>query len=127
VLAQLPDEATKGPNSPLTQAREDYKAQANKAGYLEASILDAVEMQPLDPNDAAFVALRREARERAAELGRKTGLPDEMIEQILAEVDEPGRLSDLVAGYVEIPFAERQELLETLSVEDRLRRRCCRR
>ena len=94
----------------------------NKSGYLEASVLDAAEMHPLDAKDPAFVALHREARERAAELGRKTGLPDDMIEQILSEVDEPGRLSDLVAGYVEIPFAERQELLETLSVEDRLRR-----
>jgi ATP-dependent Lon protease len=70
----------------------------NKAGYLEASVVEAAEMLPLDGNDPAFVALHREARERAAELGRKTGLPDDMIEQILAEVDEPGRLSDLVAG-----------------------------
>jgi ATP-dependent Lon protease len=37
-------------------------------------------------------------------------------------VDEPGRLADLVAGYIDIPAAERQALLETLSVEDRLRR-----
>src|SRR2546430_17472795 len=35
---------------------------------------------------------------------------------------EPGRLADLVAGYLEIQPAERQGLLETLSVEDRLRR-----
>ena len=73
-------------------------------------------------SDPAFLALHREARERAAELGRKLGLPDEAIEQILAEVDEPGRLADLVAGYLDIATAERQALLETLSVEDRLRR-----
>src|SRR5260370_725937 len=35
---------------------------------------------------------------------------------------EPGRLVDLVAGYLEIKPAERQGLLETLSVEERLRR-----
>ena len=79
-------------------------------------------MKPLDSHDAAFVALHREARERAAELGKKLGLPDEAVNQILAEVDEPGRLADLVAGYIDIPPAERQALLETLSVEDRLRR-----
>ena len=95
---------------------------SSRDGYMEAAVLDAAEMLPLDPNDAAFVALYREARERAAELGRKSGLPEEVIDQILAEVEEPGRLADLVAGYVEIPFAERQGLLETLSVEDRLRR-----
>ncbi|HEX7529283.1 MAG TPA: endopeptidase La, partial [Thermoanaerobaculia bacterium] len=42
--------------------------------------------------------------------------------QFLAQVDEPGRLADLVAGYIDIPTPERQQLLETLSVEDRLRR-----
>jgi len=95
---------------------------ASKNGYLEAAVQEAREMLALDPKDKAFVALHREVRERAAELGKKLGLPDETIEQILAEVDEPGRLADLVAGYVDIPTPERQALLETLSVEDRLRR-----
>src|SRR5215831_6004090 len=93
-----------------------------KGGYLEAAVQVASEMLPLDPRDPAFVALHREARERAAELGQKLGLPEETVEQVLAEVDEPGRLADVVAGYIDIPFAERQALLETLSVEDRLRR-----
>ena len=93
-----------------------------KKGYLEASVQPASEMLPLDAKDPAFVALHREVRERAAELGRKLGLPDEAVDQILAEVDEPGRLADLVAGYLDISAVERQALLETLSVEDRLRR-----
>src|SRR6266536_2814118 len=95
---------------------------ANKKGYLEATVQPAQEMTPLDSHDPAFLALHREARERAAELGRKMGLPEEAVNQILAEVDEPGRLADLVAGYIDIQPAERQALLETLSVEDRLRR-----
>jgi len=95
---------------------------AETGGHLEATVLEAKEMLPLDANDPAFVALHKEARERAAELGRRSGVPEEVIEQILGEVDEPGRLSDLVAGYIEIPTNERQGLLETLSVEDRLRR-----
>ncbi|MEO8431163.1 MAG: endopeptidase La [Acidobacteriota bacterium] len=95
---------------------------ASKKGYLEAQVTEPDEMHPLDPRDAAFLGLHREARERAAELGRKMGLPNEAVEQILAEVDEPGRLADVVAGYIDIPVSERQSLLETLSVEDRLRR-----
>src|SRR5450432_3269489 len=95
---------------------------APKNGYLEATVQHAQEMLPLDSKDAAFAGLHREARERAAELGRKLGLPDETVDQILAEVDEPGRLADLVAGYLDIPVADKQALLETLSVEDRLRR-----
>ena len=61
-------------------------------------------------------------RERAAELGRKLGLPEEAISQFLEGVQEPGPLADLVAGYLDIVPAEKQALLETLSVEDRLRR-----
>ncbi|HEY1252275.1 MAG TPA: endopeptidase La [Thermoanaerobaculia bacterium] len=93
-----------------------------KKGFLEATVQEARDMMPLDPNDPAFQGLHREARERAAELGKKLGLPDEAVEQILAEVDEPGRLADLVAGYLDVPVSDKQALLETLSVEDRLRR-----
>jgi ATP-dependent Lon protease len=95
---------------------------APKKGYLEATIQVAEEMLPIDVRDPAFAGLHREARERAAELGRKLGLPEEAVQQILAEVNEPGRLADLVAGYLDVPGAEKQRLLETLSVEDRLRR-----
>jgi ATP-dependent Lon protease len=95
---------------------------APKKGYLEATLQVAEEMLPIDVRDPAFAGLHREARERAAELGRKLGLPEEAVQQILAEVNEPGRLADLVAGYLDVPAAEKQRLLETLSVEDRLRR-----
>jgi len=93
-----------------------------KGGYLEATIQEAHEMLPLDPRDPAFAGLHREVRERAAELGKKLGLPEEAVDQILAEVDEPSRLADLVAGYLDVPTAAKQVLLETLSVEDRVRR-----
>ena len=43
----------------------------HEGGYLEAIVRDADELQPLDSADAAFVALHREVRERAAELGRR--------------------------------------------------------
>src|SRR5438309_1170277 len=91
-------------------------------GHLEAVVREVEDLPPLRPDDAAFVALHREARERAAELGQKTGLPEEVVRQVLEGVSEPGRLADLVAGYLEIDPAERQALLETLEVEERLRR-----
>jgi ATP-dependent Lon protease len=90
--------------------------------YLEAVVREVEDLPPLNPADPAFVGLHREARERAAELGQKSGLPEEVVRQVLEGVADPGRLADLVAGYLEIPPAERQGLLETLSVEDRLRR-----
>ena len=94
----------------------------DKDGFLQAIVREAEEMAPLNANDPAFVALHREARTRAAELGQKSGLPDEVVQQVLAGVNDPGRFADLVAGYIDIAPQERQILLETLSVEERLRR-----
>jgi ATP-dependent Lon protease len=94
----------------------------SKQGRLEATVQEARDMVALDPRDPAFIALHHEVRERAAELGRKMGLPDEAITQFLEGVQEPGGLADIVAGYLDIPAGEKQALLETLSVEDRLRR-----
>ncbi|HEY3801093.1 MAG TPA: endopeptidase La [Kofleriaceae bacterium] len=91
-------------------------------GYLVAQVAPAIEQQPLDPNDHAFVALHREVRDRAAELAKKRGLPEEAVDQMLAQIEEPGRLADLVAAYLDVPVAERQGLLEALAIEDRLRR-----
>ena len=94
----------------------------DKEGYLQAIVREAEEMLPVSAEDPAFVGLHREARARAAELGQKSGLPDEVVQQVLAGVNEPGRFADLVAGYIDISPAQRQMLLETLSVEERLRR-----
>ena len=91
-------------------------------GHLQAVVREADEMAPIDSNDPAFVALFREARERAAELGMKSGLPEEVVQQVLAGASDPSRLSDLVAAYTELTPQQRQSLLETLSVEERLRR-----
>jgi ATP-dependent Lon protease len=94
----------------------------DKEGYLQAIVREAEEMGAINAEDPAFVALHREARTRAAELGQKSGLPDEVVQQVLAGVNEPGKFADLVAGYIDITPPERQMLLETLSVEERLRR-----
>jgi ATP-dependent Lon protease len=95
---------------------------SDKDGYLQAIVREAEEMLPLQPEDPAFVGLHREARARAAELGQKSGLPDDVVQQVLAGVNEPGKFADLVAGYIDITPPQRQQLLETLSVEERLRR-----
>ena len=91
-------------------------------GYLEAVVVEAKDLPPAEPDDPAFLALDKELRERAAELGRKSGLPDDVVQQVLEGVVEPGRFADLVAGYVDIAPAEREALLETLGVEERMRR-----
>jgi ATP-dependent Lon protease len=90
--------------------------------FLRAIVVPVAEMNPTDEQDPAFEALHKETRERAAELGEKRGLPEEVVHQVLDSVTEPGRFADLVAGYIELSVPEKQGLLETLSVEERLRR-----
>jgi ATP-dependent Lon protease len=91
-------------------------------GFLKATTMPLAEVHPIDPADPAFAALYRETRERAMELGERRGLPEEVLHQVMDSVTDPARFADLVAGYVELPPEEKQNLLETLGVEDRLRR-----
>jgi ATP-dependent Lon protease len=90
--------------------------------FLQAAVRQVEDMMPPSADDPGFVALFREVRDRSGELGQKSGLPREAVEQVLSGVQEPGPLADLVAGYLQISAEESQELLETLPVEERLRR-----
>jgi ATP-dependent Lon protease len=91
-------------------------------GYLTATVAEAADLPPIDANDPTFVALHHEVRDRAAELAKARGLPDDAVDQMVSQITDPGRLADLVAGYLDVPVAERQNLLEALAIEDRLRR-----
>jgi ATP-dependent Lon protease len=95
---------------------------AEAGGHIEAVVQEALDLEPLDTEDAAFQALHREMRDRAAELGQKIGLAEDVVEQALQGVVDPGPFADLVAGYIDISPQDRQALLETLGVEERLRR-----
>ncbi len=91
-------------------------------GYLTATLREMEDLPAVDPADPGFEALYRELRARAAELGQKSGLPEEVVQQVLNGIDDPGRFADLVAGYLDLSTPQRQELLETLAVDERLRR-----
>jgi ATP-dependent Lon protease len=93
-----------------------------KDGYVEVVSRRMEDMPPLDPEESAFAALYKEVRERAAELSRLRGVPKEIVDHLLGGISTPGELADLVAFYTELDTDEKQELLETLSVEDRLRK-----
>jgi ATP-dependent Lon protease len=73
-------------------------------------------------NDAAVEALDRELRDRAAELGRRRGMPREALAQIVQGVDDPSDFADLVAFYLELSTQEKQSLLELMPVAERMRR-----
>ncbi|MBA3461185.1 MAG: endopeptidase La [Deltaproteobacteria bacterium] len=91
-------------------------------GYLQATVAPVTDQEPLDAKDPAFIALYKEVRERSAELAVKRGLPEGTVEEMMKQIEAPGQLADLVAGFLEVSVAERQTLLETVAIEDRLRR-----
>ncbi len=88
----------------------------------EAFVVPVEDMRPLDAEDPAFVGLFRELRERAFELGALRGVPEPSLREALDSAKEPGAFADRVSGYMELPSAEKQMLLETLGVEERMRR-----
>ncbi|HEY0881518.1 MAG TPA: endopeptidase La, partial [Archangium sp.] len=73
------------------------------------------------PRDAAFIALDRELRERAAALAQRRGMSPEVLSQMLQGIENPGAFADLVAFYLDVPAAEKQALLE-MPVAERMRR-----
>jgi ATP-dependent Lon protease len=91
-------------------------------GHLVAVVRPLADVPAVDEHDPSFVALHKELRARSAELGQKSGLPEEVVQQVLNGVDDPGRFADLVAGYLDLDTTQRQQLLETLAIDDRLRR-----
>jgi ATP-dependent Lon protease len=93
-----------------------------KDGYLEVVCRRMEDMAPLDEDEPAFRALYKEVHERASEVSKMRGVPKEIVDHLLGGVSTPGELADLVAFYTELDVEEKQELLESLSVEDRLRK-----
>ncbi len=92
-------------------------------GYAEEQELFLCEAEPLaeepapdDEETAASVLSIVHLYEQYLKLGRR--LPGDASLSI--STDEPGRLCDAVAANLEIPIGERQEVLETLDVRERL-------
>jgi len=90
--------------------------------HMDAVVLTVQDVPPPDAEDPTFAALLKETRVRALELGKRRGVPDAIASRVLDDVKGPGPFSDLVAAHLEIELAEKQDLLETTAVEDRLRR-----
>jgi ATP-dependent Lon protease len=88
---------------------------------LTAHVREMTDLEPVNAEDPAFIALYKELRDRAAELGKRRGIPAEMLQQFMEGITDPGQFADLVAFYVEMDTTAKQKLLEVLSVEERLR------
>jgi len=87
------------------------------AAFFEAR----AEELPETPGDMATVeALTRSVAEEFERYAKvKKNIPEEALAAV-SEATEPAKLADLVAGHLGIEVAQKQELLETLSLSERL-------
>lgn len=65
-------------------------------------------------------ALRREVVEIFQQIVSLSPFLQDELGQVAINLDDPGRLADLIVSNLKIDIAERQSVLETLNVEDRL-------
>jgi ATP-dependent Lon protease len=104
------------------QRAKALKYERQGEAMLQADLWVIEEEEPHKTQDAASIALDRELRDRAAELGRRRGMPPEALAQIVQGVEDPGAFADMVAFYLEMPAREKQLLLELFPVTERMRR-----
>lgn len=114
-LLKLPDGTVKV----LVEGRERVRITRflENPSFFEAEI-EKLEEKPGDP--AVMKALVRtvsEDFERYAKI--KKNVPEEALSAV-SETTDPARLADLVAGHLGVDVAQKQELLETLDIAERL-------
>ena len=90
-------------------------------GYLSATTTAVADLPPVDASDPNFAALHNETRARAQEYAQLRGVPPQLIHRMLAHTGEAGPFVDLLAGHLDISSADKQSILETLPVEERMR------
>ncbi|MFC4668189.1 endopeptidase La [Seohaeicola nanhaiensis] len=99
------------------QARVRIVEYIENDSYFEAKAEYLTEM----PGDAdTTLALQRAVGEEFARYAKvRKNIPEEALTAV-SESTEPAKLADLVAGHLGIEVQQKQELLETLSISDRL-------
>ncbi|CUJ33716.1 endopeptidase La [Cognatishimia activa] len=99
------------------QARVQINDFLENDNYFEATAEYLTEM----PGDATTIeALLRSVGDEFERYAKvKKNIPEEALSAV-SETEEPARLADLVAGHLGVEVDQKQELLETLSVSERL-------
>ena len=114
-LLKLPDGTVKV----LVEGRERVRITefVENEDYFEAHAEFLTELPGEPPTVEALVRTVAEEFERYTKI--KKNIPEEAMASV-AETRESAKLADLVAGHLGIEVNQKQELLETLSVEERL-------
>ena len=114
-LLKLPDGTVKVLVEGTARVRiSDY---LDNEDFFEAHAEELTEI----PGDATTIkALLRTVTDEFARYAKvKKNIPEEALSSV-TETDEPARLADLVAGHLGVDVAQKQDLLETLSISERL-------
>ncbi|MHA6325667.1 endopeptidase La [Roseivivax sp. CAU 1753] len=114
-LLKLPDGTVKVLVEGQARVRIDHFT--DNADFFEASAEYLTEMPGDETAIEALVRTVADEFERYAKI--KKNIPEEALSAV-SETDEPAKLADLVAGHLGIEVHQKQELLETLSISERL-------
>ena len=99
------------------QNRVHVKQYIDNADYFEA---EAVALEETIGDVTVAEALVRSVSQEFEKYAKiRKNIPDEALSAV-AETNEPAKLSDLVAGHLGIELEQKQELLEVLSISERL-------
>jgi len=99
------------------QARVQITEYIENPNFFEASAILLEETE--GDRETIFALLRSVGAEFERYAKVKKNIPEEALSAV-AETTEPARLADLVAGHLGIDVGQKQDLLETLSVSERL-------
>lgn len=101
-------------------ARIHIKEFTETEPFLKAKV-DVLKDVP-DKGDVETDALATNAKNQFSRMvSISPNLPEE-LKIVIVNIDNPGRLSDLISSHLNISLSEKQEILETLNVKERLQK-----
>ncbi|MGV8943292.1 endopeptidase La [Thermomonas sp.] len=115
-LLKLPDGTIKVLVEGLTRVRVDEVAEVDGALSGSSIVVDAIDSREAREIDAIARSLMS-MFEQYIKTNRK--LPPELL-QTLSGIDDPSRLADTIAAHLGVRLSDKQKLLETLDIAERL-------
>lgn len=100
--------------------RIQFKNFVEKIPYFKVSV-DVLE-EKYNPDDMEIKALSQNVSDQFKQMiSMVPNIPEE-LKIAIVNIDSPSRLADLVTSHLNISVAEKQEILESLNIKDRLQR-----
>lgn len=119
-MLKMPDGRLKVLVQGISRARvKDFAPDEDNIPYIAARIELLPEKEPFN-NNVESEALMRTAREESEKLLSLRNISSPDVSAVLAGVDHPGRLADLIAANLRIKSDEAQLILETVNPLERL-------